>query len=249
MVFNKNRLSLILVFMFIISCLLSGCSLGAPDESDIKKYASQHFKGKYSMELIQDTDFVLEYKVTLDKLSDLPFKIACSKKTYAGDIPVGTHIYDNFEDVFKTYYIEKNPLDNDEIFIDTNYNYYTLMDDKNIVEIVKYLCEYDSKYVEALKTYEKKVSKYPYGCFIVINHTTNEHIQDYLGLSDEKILKLYEKNKFRFLIYNTESYGTGRRFNPQLSSNKEIVYVDDETVQFINDYAASHPNEVPDIER
>lgn len=243
MVVRKYSLSFIL--MFIVSCLLSGCSLGVPNESDMKKYASQHFKGKYSLELIQETDFVIEYKIILDALPDLPFKIACSKKTYAGDIPVGTHIYDNFEDVFKTYYIEKNPLEKDEIFIDTNYNYYTLMDDKNIVEIVKYLREYESKYVDELKTYEKKVSKYPYGCFIVVNHSTNEDIQDYLGLSDDAILKLYEKNKFRFLIYNTESYGTGRRFNPNNSSRKEIIYLDDETVQFMNEYAASHPNELP----
>lgn len=246
MKYNKNCL-ILFVLMFIISSLLPGCSLGVPNKSDMDKYASQHFKGKYSLEFVQETDFIIEYKMTLDELSDLPFKIACSKKTYAGDIPVGTHIYDNFEDIFKTYYIQNNPLDKD-IFVD-NYNFYTLVDDKNIVEIIKYLIEYELKYVDELKTYEKKVSNNPYGCFIVLNHTSNEDIQNYIGLSDEEILKLYEKNKFRFLIYNTESYGTGRRFNPNNISSKEIIYVDDDTIQFMNEYAASHPNELPNIEK
>lgn len=248
MILHKYSLSFILIF--IISCLLSGCSVEVPEEreipnkSTIKKYASEHFNGKYSLEFVQETDFIMEYKIVLDKLPDLPFKIAWAKKVVKS-MPLENQIYDDFEDIFKTYYIENNPLDKD-ISVDSH-NYYNLMDDKNIIDIVKYLRDYESKYLDELKIYKKKVSNNPYGCFKVLNISSNEDIQDYIGLSDDEILKLYEKNKFRYLIYNTESYGTGRRFNS--SHSKEIIYLDDETIQFMNEYAASHPNELPYTEK
>lgn len=239
---RSKKINLFFLLLIIIVFCLSGCSTERPSEREVKKYIKDNFKGKYSVEKVKESDSYLVYNVIFNKCPSVTIEVIgrSGGGTYLIPVPLPATIDDNFKTEFFKYYISEHPLENNISSPKGYYleGHYDIYDDNEIVSDIKYLLDYRDALMKEENEYRKKKRTYDNSSFEVCNIPFFDDLSDYDGLSDEEIKSLYEKNKFTYLVLNTDIDTYGRYFK----NRSEKEYIDLDVIQFLDAYASNNPD-------